>query len=136
MTRNYLKKATPPTAATGAPTADVPSIVRNVIDNIRRDGDAAVRRYSEKFDKWTPASFKLSADDTERIVASVPKQTLDDIRTVQANVRKFAEAQHASLQNSRWRSSRASFWASSTTPLPQSALMFPADGTRCWHLHT
>lgn len=98
MTRTYLKKATPPSTSAGAPTADVPSIVRNVIDDIRRDGDAAVRRYSEKFDKWTPESFKLSADDIERIVASVPKQTLDDIRTVQANVRKFAEAQRASLQ--------------------------------------
>ncbi|KAL1893014.1 hypothetical protein Sste5346_006695 [Sporothrix stenoceras] len=98
MSRNYLKKATP-TATTGAPTADVPSIVRNVIDDIRHDGDAAVRRYSDKFDKWMPESFKLSSEDIERIVASVPQQTLDDIRTVQANVRKFAEAQRASLQD-------------------------------------
>lgn len=99
MTRTYLKKATPPATTAGAPTADVPSIVRSVIDDIRREGDAAVRSYSDKFDKWTPTSFKLSADDIRKIVASVPQQTLDDIRTVQANVRKFAEAQRDSLKD-------------------------------------
>lgn len=99
MPRTYLKKASPPASGVGAAPTDVPSIVRTVIDDIRRDGDAAVRRYSDRLDKWSPDSFKLSADDITRIVASVPQQTLDDIRTVQANVRRFAQAQRASLQD-------------------------------------
>ncbi|CAK7221833.1 hypothetical protein SBRCBS47491_004663 [Sporothrix bragantina] len=100
MTRTYLKKATPVTAtATTSSPVDVPAIVRSVIDDIRRDGDAAVRTYSVKFDKWSPASFKLSAAEIDDIVATVPQQTLNDIRTVQANVRRFAEAQRESLKD-------------------------------------
>ncbi|CAK7201489.1 hypothetical protein SEUCBS139899_004194 [Sporothrix eucalyptigena] len=99
MSRAYLKKATPATDTASASSADVPTIVRTVIDDIRRDGDEAVRRYSSKFDKWEPPSFKLSKEDIDRILATVPDQTIADIKEVQANVRKFAEAQRASLHD-------------------------------------
>jgi sulfopropanediol 3-dehydrogenase len=84
--------------ATSQP-ADVGTTVTDVITDIRRRGDAAVRDYSVKFDDWNPDSFKLSADQIEAIVATVPRQTLDDIETVQRNVRKFAEQQLASLHD-------------------------------------
>ena len=80
-----------------APAVDVPGIVRGVIDDIRRNGDAAVRLYSEKFDKWSPPSFKLSQAEIDEIIATVPEQIIEDIKQVQSNVRKFAEAQKASF---------------------------------------
>lgn len=80
-----------------APSLDVPAIVRGVIEDIRQNGDAAVRQYSEKFDKWSPESFKLSAKDIDEIIGTVPEQIIADIKTVQSNVRKFAEAQKATL---------------------------------------
>ncbi|CAK7234569.1 hypothetical protein SCUCBS95973_008980 [Sporothrix curviconia] len=95
--RTFLKKATPVASSAPSSSTDVPAIVRGVIDDIRRDGDSAVRRYSEKFDKWSPTSYKLSAKDIEMIIAKVPQQTLDDIKEVQANVRRFAEAQRKSI---------------------------------------
>lgn len=93
----YIKSR--PTAENGVSgsTIDVPAIVRDVISSIRKDGDAAVRSYSEKFDKWSPKSFKLSQDDIASIIAQVPKQTIDDILTVQENVRNFALAQRKTL---------------------------------------
>ena len=63
------------------------------------DGDAAVRRYSEKFDKWTPKSFKLSAQEKEDIIKTVDPQIIKDIHSVQANVRKFAQAQRDSIKD-------------------------------------
>jgi len=78
---------------------DVPGIVKGVIDDIRSRGDEAVRSYSEKFDKWTPDSFKLSAKEIDEIIATVPKGTIEDIKTVQNNVRTFALAQLASLKD-------------------------------------
>jgi histidinol dehydrogenase len=98
MRRTYLKKgASPAQASTSSPT-DVPGIVKGVIDSIRSEGDAAVRRYSEKFDKWTPPLFKLSQAETEEAIAQVPAQIIEDIKTVQASVRKFALAQKESLK--------------------------------------
>ncbi|MCP2279677.1 Histidinol dehydrogenase [Nocardia amikacinitolerans] len=69
---------------------DVAEIVRGVIDDIRANGDEAVRRYSAKFDNWSPDSFELAPDRIRAVVHSVPTAVLDDIRTVQANVRDFA----------------------------------------------
>ncbi|KAK4234688.1 histidinol dehydrogenase [Achaetomium macrosporum] len=98
MARSYLKKASPATT-NGQPSTDVAGIVKDVIDATRRDGDVAVRRYSDKFDKWSPASFKLSKTEIEDAIAQVPSQTIQDIKDVQANVRRFAEAQKASLKD-------------------------------------
>ncbi len=93
----FLKSASgsDPTRS-GDSTADV---VAGVIADIRERGDAAVREYSERFDKWSPDSFRLGADDVDRIKAQVPQQVLDDIVTVQANVRNFAQRQLESLHD-------------------------------------
>ena len=40
--------------------------MRTVIADIRERGDAAVRKYSEKFDRWTPDSFRLTAEQVSR----------------------------------------------------------------------
>ncbi len=91
-----LKKA----AAAGAPrqgSPEVAEVVAGVIADVRARGDAAVREYSERFDRWSPESFRLGPEDVERIVAAVPAQVVEDIRTVQANVRSFAERQLESM---------------------------------------
>ncbi|KAK5279128.1 hypothetical protein LTR20_006341 [Exophiala xenobiotica] len=77
----------------------VQSTVKEVIDNIRAQGDNAVRQYSQRFDKWDPASFKLSRAQVEEAMAKVPEQTVKDIKEVQRNVRTFAQAQLASLKD-------------------------------------
>ena len=40
--------------------------VESILDDVRKRGDAAVREYSEKFDRWTPK--KLSAKEIEAII--------------------------------------------------------------------
>ncbi|AYJ48242.1 histidinol dehydrogenase [Rhodococcus sp. P1Y] len=91
----YLKSAITAPTPTGDPA--VADTVAQVIADIRERGDAAVREYSEKFDKWTPESFKLSHAKIEEIVAQVPQSVVDDIKTVQQNVRVFAQHQRDSL---------------------------------------
>lgn len=71
--------------------------VSAIIADVRSRGDAAVREYSERFDKWSPTSFELDGDDVERIVANVPAQVIDDIKSVQQRVRRFAEHQLSSM---------------------------------------
>lgn len=97
MAPRYLKHKAQTGTTPSAPTTDVPAIVRDVIANISQNGDAAVRQYSEKFDRWSPDAFKLSPNQIEEIISTVPEQTIKDIKKVQANVRKFAEAQKACL---------------------------------------
>ncbi|MDT5132339.1 MAG: sulfopropanediol 3-dehydrogenase, partial [Mycobacterium sp.] len=92
----YLKRAAAPLSmAAGDP--DVAKVVSEVIADVRERGDVAVRQYSEKFDRWSPPDFRLSPDEIERIVDQVDPRVLDDIRTVQRNVRDFAGHQRDSL---------------------------------------
>ncbi|CAL5873979.1 uncharacterized protein PFLUO_LOCUS8264 [Penicillium psychrofluorescens] len=97
MTVTLKKPNTDPSGGSSTSASDVSRIVRGVIDDIRQNGDKAVRAYSEKFDKWSPKSFKLSRNDIDRIISKVPKQVLEDIKTVQDNVRTFALEQRKSI---------------------------------------
>jgi sulfopropanediol 3-dehydrogenase len=64
---------------------------------VKKRGDAAVREYSEKFDKWVPR--KLSTAETEAIVKKVNPKTLEDIKFAQAQIRNFAEHQRAAIRD-------------------------------------
>jgi sulfopropanediol 3-dehydrogenase len=92
----HVKRATAP-LSTVAGDPDVVKVVSDVIADVRERGDGAVRQYSEKFDQWSPPDFRLSPEEIERIVASADTRVLDDIRTVQRNVRDFARHQRDSL---------------------------------------
>ncbi|MCX4835097.1 histidinol dehydrogenase [Streptomyces sp. NBC_01016] len=92
----HLKSPVPAAQVTAA-RADVADRVRAILDDIRERGDEAVRQHSEKFDNWSPESFRLSPEEIERIVAGVPQQVLNDIRFVQEQVRTFAQAQRDSM---------------------------------------
>jgi sulfopropanediol 3-dehydrogenase len=78
-------------------TPSVQSIVSTIIAAVRERGDEAVREYSARFDGWEPDHFELDGDEVERLVAEVDQQTLEDIRFAQGQVRRFAEAQRASM---------------------------------------
>ncbi len=92
-----LKSAVEPGPALPLSSAAVRDTVAGVIADVRQRGDAAVRDWSAKFDSWSPDSFRLDQAQIEEIVAGVPRQVLDDIRTVQGNVRAFAQHQRDSL---------------------------------------
>jgi sulfopropanediol 3-dehydrogenase len=79
--------------------AKVRSTVEAIIADVAKRGDAAVRELSERFDKWSPPSFRLSAAEIAALVAKVAPQTIDDIKFAQAQIRNFAEIQRASLRD-------------------------------------
>ena len=83
--------------------AEIDSQVRGTVENIIADveqrGDAAVRMYSEKFDKWNPPSLRLSEDEIRACIDSVGCQAIEDIKFAQAQIRRFAQIQMMSLRD-------------------------------------
>src|SRR5712691_11503761 len=79
--------------------AKVKSTVETIIADVAKRGDAAVRELSERFDKWSPPSFRLSDDEIGALVARVSPQTIDDINFAQAQIRNFAQIQRAALRD-------------------------------------
>jgi sulfopropanediol 3-dehydrogenase len=94
----YLKRGMDASAVKAA-DAKVRETVEAILADIETRHDAAVRDLSQKFDNWSPASFKLSAEDIERAISQVAKRDLDDIKFAQAQVRNFAAKQKATMQD-------------------------------------
>jgi sulfopropanediol 3-dehydrogenase len=113
-------------SAGGNRTPDgIRTTVAEVIADVRANGDDAVRRYSEKFDSWSPESFRLSEDDVERIIARVPDQVVEDIRTVQDNVRRFAQHQRDSLHDFEVETMPGVFLGQRTMPVDAAGAYVP-----------
>ena len=77
--------------------AQTRAIVESTLKQVEAGGDLAVRELSEKFDNYSPISFKLSQDDIETLIASLTERELADIKFAQENVRQFAQAQRNSM---------------------------------------
>lgn len=75
----------------------VRGIVEETLKDIEMRGDAAVRELSEKFDKYSPPSYRLSIDEIEALMAKVDPRDMDDLKFAQAQVKAFAQAQRASM---------------------------------------
>ena len=79
--------------------AKVKAAVEAVLADIQARGDAAVRDYSEKFDKWSPATFRLSQAEIDACFAALTPRQIEDITFAQAQVRNFALHQKAALRD-------------------------------------
>jgi sulfopropanediol 3-dehydrogenase len=71
--------------------------VEAILDDVSERGDAAVRELSVKFDKYEPARFRLSDDEIKALIDSLPAQVIEDIKFAQTQIRRFAQAQRATM---------------------------------------
>ena len=94
----YLKKG-PTQQEKSESNKKVQTIVENIIGEIEKNGDDAVRKYSETFDKWTPESFRLSKEDIAACYDELSEQVISDIRWAQTQVRNFAQIQRDSMKD-------------------------------------
>ncbi|SNZ07670.1 histidinol dehydrogenase [Cohaesibacter gelatinilyticus] len=92
----YLKRGKPETERS-EDDAKVRETVENTLKEIEQRGDTAVRELSEKFDNYSPASFRLSEKEIENLMAQVSPRDMEDIKFAQKQVRNFAQAQRDSM---------------------------------------
>ncbi len=77
--------------------AQTRAVVEATLKDIEARGDAAVRELSEKFDGYSPQSFKLSQSEIDALMARVTPREMEDLKFAQENVRRFAQAQRDSM---------------------------------------
>jgi sulfopropanediol 3-dehydrogenase len=78
-------------------SVSVESVVGEILADVREEGEAAIRRHSERLDGWSPASFRLSPAEAEEIAARTPADVRAALDVAAAHVRRFAEAQRDAL---------------------------------------
>lgn len=78
---------------TGVSVSDpeLESIVRAIVNDVRRSGDKALFKYSKKFDKveLTKRSVKVTAKEIEKASTQVSKKLISDLRSAARRIREF-----------------------------------------------
>ena len=95
MGTNYLKKAskTPETE-----TSNAQQVVVEMLANIEKNGESAVREYAKSLDKWT-GDIVLTQDQINKIISEVPSLVKQDIDFAVKQVYDFAIAQKESIHH-------------------------------------
>ena len=96
MAVTYLKRGKSAEERSGEDAA-IRSNVEGILADIEARGDVAVRELSVKFDRYDPPAFRLTASEIDALMNRVSARDMADIRFAQAQVRRFAEAQRASM---------------------------------------
>jgi sulfopropanediol 3-dehydrogenase len=91
----YLKKASK-TPDTESGTAQ--KVAGDMLADIEARGEAAVREYAARLDGWT-GDIVVSPDEIERRTRAVPGSVRRDIEFATERVRRFADAQRASIRD-------------------------------------
>jgi sulfopropanediol 3-dehydrogenase len=91
---NYVKAPARPEPAV---TQEIRDTVSEILTAVEREGEAAVRRYSARFDGWSPPSFRVTPDQIHTASRAVPSELKDHIAFAQDQVRGFAELQRSTL---------------------------------------
>ncbi|MDZ7708860.1 MAG: histidinol dehydrogenase [Roseovarius sp.] len=93
MTRDYLKKAPRHSRSDATETRE---IVKGILDDIEARGDAAALEYAAKFDQYD-GDLVMPPEAIAAAAALVPEKLRRDIEFAHDNVRRFAEAQKATV---------------------------------------
>ena len=79
--------------ARGTAATDVSGIVRNIIDNVKANGDKALYEYCEKFDKAKLSSLEVSTEEIDEAFAAVEPQFIEILKEAAENIRTFHKQQ-------------------------------------------
>ena len=75
------------------PTVNVESIVTEIIDNVRKNGDKALFEYCEKFAKAVLSDLLVSQAEIDEAVNAVDPKFLEILEKAAENIRRFHEMQ-------------------------------------------
>lgn len=75
------------------PTANVSEIVADIIANVQKNGDVALKAYAEKFDGVVLSSLEVSKEEIEKAFAKADKTFVAVLQEAAENIRAFHEKQ-------------------------------------------
>ncbi|MBQ7598220.1 MAG: histidinol dehydrogenase [Clostridia bacterium] len=90
---NYAEVSASEVFARVEPKMDVSAIVSDILSAVKRDGDAALFAFTEKFDKAVLKTLVVSKEEIDEALSLVEPRFLDILHRAAANIRAFHEKQ-------------------------------------------
>ena len=73
--------------------------VSEILGRVKSEGDAALRYYEKKFDNFEPETFRVSREESAKARERLPAEVIEELDFAMAQVRAFAEAQKACMND-------------------------------------
>ena len=102
---------------------EVSAVVADIIATVRRDGDAALKAYAEKFDRVTLDSLEVTEEEMQAALAAVPAKFLEVAKKSAANIEAFHR--HQVREGFRFEPSEGVVLGQKVTPLARVGLYIP-----------
>ncbi|MGM9521551.1 MAG: histidinol dehydrogenase [Oscillospiraceae bacterium] len=77
-------------------TADVSGIVFDIIDDVRRNGDSALKKYCKKFDGGAPECLEVSEEEFDEAFSSLEPEFINILKSAAKNIEAFHSRQQRS----------------------------------------
>ncbi len=77
----------------GTAATDVSSVVTEIIEDVKKNGDTALYRYCEKFDKAKLSCLEVSEEEKQEALDSVEERFIEILKKAAENIRAFHEKQ-------------------------------------------
>jgi len=94
MNYQEIKKEKP---VTEADIRQLQEVVRSILEDVREEGDNAIRYYEKKFDGYEPESFLVSREEAAKARDKLPSEVLEELDFAMDQVTTFAQAQKESM---------------------------------------
>lgn len=73
-------------------------MVQEIIDNVRENGDEALKEYSRKFDQCEQVSMRVSKEEVREAYMQLSPQEIEDLKAAASNIQAFAKAQRETVK--------------------------------------
>ncbi|MDR0411395.1 MAG: histidinol dehydrogenase [Treponema sp.] len=116
-------------AARPSNSADTENMVRVIIDEVRKDGDAAVRRFAAKFDKSSPEKLEVPKNiiiDALRYLRRNEPELAASLDLAAEHIRYFAEQQKKQFIDFECEVAEGVFAGQKVIPVQRAAVYAPA----------
>lgn len=94
MGKRILKAEVP---VTEADVRDLQKTVQTILEQVKKEGDSALRFYSKKFDNYDPPSFRITPEEAAEAKNELPSAVVEELDFAIQQVGAFARAQRESM---------------------------------------
>lgn len=94
MSKRVLKAEVP---IKEADVRELQQTVQAILERVKKEGDAALRYYSKKFDNFDPPSFRITAEEAAEAKNELPSAVIEELDYAIEHVGAFAHAQRESM---------------------------------------
>ena len=93
----YYKEIKKEVPVTEADIRQLQEVVRSILEDVRDEGDNAIRYYEKKFDDFDPESFLVTPEEAAKAQSKLPPEVVEELDFAIDQVTTFAQAQKESM---------------------------------------